>query len=161
MTDNTLPAVPGPGAPKNRWDLYLYEQRRMFAMNRMRRKSRPTRNAVIAALKIAAVAVIFLLFFRDAFADECMRRSGRLVCVGDCMAEVLMTCGAPDFSGRVRTDVTGERDVVHIGGAAFASASATAGAVERWVYVLGPGRYMRLLTFENGVLTRIETGGKP
>jgi len=163
MAENRLSAPPVLGAPRNRWDLYLYEQRRLMARFNMRAKEKAARTSLLlSVVKLVIVVLVVLCVFKNAFADDCMRCSGRLACVGDNMVEVFLTCGEPDFHGTVSTEINGDRDVVVIGGVAyFSTGSYSKSRVERWVYIMGPGRYMRILTFEGDELVKIETGNKP
>jgi Protein of unknown function (DUF2845) len=73
-------------------------------------------------------------------ADSTMCAVGRLVETGETLARVLYHCGNPSY--RDAYDARGWRGtpVTHI---------------EEWIYDLGPGSFLRLLHFENGMLVWI------
>ncbi len=78
-------------------------------------------------------------------ADTVMRCDTHVVSRGLTFLEVLERCGAPDAQyARVDVRVAG----LYL-------------PVEEWIYELGSNRFRRLLTFENGRLTRIEQRPKP
>jgi hypothetical protein len=70
----------------------------------------------------------------------------RIVDSGQTTAEVAGRCGAPSFvehRDEVRGTVDAPRTV----------------AVDSWTYDRGPGQLVRILTFVDGTLRRIESGG--
>ena len=79
-------------------------------------------------------------------ADDGFRCGNRLASVGDSKSEVQLKCGAP-----------AARDV-HVEARGEGPAAVTV-AVEVWTYHLGAKSFLRLVTFENGRLTQVETGG--
>jgi hypothetical protein len=99
-----------------------------------------------------------------AAADEGFRcEGGRLVSTGDHMHEVRNKCGDPDAADQrvekrtrkervrrwvrgVAEEVTEEREVEVV--------------LDEWVYDLGPRRFIRTVTFENGRVVHVETGGR-
>jgi hypothetical protein len=72
-----------------------------------------------------------------------LRCGGRLVKEGDSTAEVQMKCGEP---------TTRDRRIELFDGA-WSSVT-----IDEWTYNLGPNDFVRILTFVNGILRRIETG---
>jgi hypothetical protein len=95
-------------------------------------------------------------------ADGGLRCGTRVVDVGDHMAEVQDKCGEPDFvSQRI------ERRIVR------RTVKIRRGPVEEWVtdeievevpldewtYDFGPNAFLRFVTFENGQLVNVRTGG--
>lgn len=75
----------------------------------------------------------------------------RIISTGDTKGEVLAKCGEPfyrtshDEELRERLDETRSRKVVV--------------TVEEWTYNFGPQRFLRLITFRNGRVVDIRTGG--
>jgi hypothetical protein len=77
--------------------------------------------------------------------------SEQVVTVGDLKSDVFAKCGEPATKDirqeevKRRTDSTHEQSVFI--------------TIEEWTYNLGPNRFLRVLTFRNGKLTDIKTGG--
>lgn len=77
--------------------------------------------------------------------------SEQVVTVGDTKSEVIAKCGEPTWKDthqeefKERFDNGLERNL-------FVT-------VEEWTYNLGPNRFVRILTFRNGKLTEIRSGG--
>lgn len=77
--------------------------------------------------------------------------SESIVSPGDLKTEVLAKCGEPTIkevrqeASTEKLDARGER-VLYI-------------TIEEWTYNLGPNRFVRILTFRNGKLKDIRTGG--
>lgn len=75
----------------------------------------------------------------------------RVISTGDTKADVLIRCGEPFFKTsrleelRERTGETSGRTVTV--------------TVEEWTYNWGPQRFMRIITFRNGTVTDVSTGG--
>lgn len=71
--------------------------------------------------------------------------------LGDTSAEIRALCGAPDQQEQrfetLSRPIEGGRQQVSV-------------SVDEWTYNLGPTRFMRVLTFRNGMLTNIETGDR-
>lgn len=67
---------------------------------------------------------------------------------GATQAEILQQYGEP-----LRRDLVGIVRLESAGGAGIKEEK-----VERWTYDLGPGRFLKLLTFEGGLLIRVEDG---
>lgn len=91
-----------------------------------------------------ALAVVFsLLAPPAALAFRCGKV---LVSEGDSKAEVLIKCGAPDWKTQWSEDFVGGPYPV------------VSSEKERWLYNLGPQRFMRILLFEDGRLSEVNTG---
>ncbi|MCC6209027.1 MAG: DUF2845 domain-containing protein, partial [Gammaproteobacteria bacterium] len=73
-----------------------------------------------------------------------------LVSEGDSKAEVLIKCGAPDWTTRWSEDL--------VEGPGALSSYYPISEKERWLYNLGPQRFMRILLFEDGKLTKVGAG---
>lgn len=74
-----------------------------------------------------------------------MRCGAALVEEGDYKAQVLLKCGEPLFRERYyRGDALTACEVI-----------------DQWTYDLGPGQFLRVLTFEEGRLERIEQVSRP
>jgi len=91
-----------------------------------------------------------------------MRCGQRLVSSGDTRYEVRSRCGEPDAADQ-RTELRQvERRVkVPCGRGEHCVRTETLTVeivVDEWVYDLGPQRFVRYVTFENGRLTTVETG---
>jgi hypothetical protein len=71
--------------------------------------------------------------------------------LGDTTAEVLLRCGPPD-------DISRWAEEVAVGDETFERYILV--SYERWMYNLGPHRFLRILSFEGGRLIRQETGDK-
>jgi hypothetical protein len=84
----------------------------------------------------------------DASPESCERR---IHSTGDTTAEVLLRCGPP-------ADVSRWYEEVAVGDEHFERYILV--PYERWIYNLGPHRFLRILTFEGGRLVRQETGDK-
>lgn len=74
----------------------------------------------------------------------------RIISVGDRKADVLIRCGEP-FSTTSRQEEVRER--IEGGSRTIAV------TVEEWTYNFGPHRFLRVITFRNGVVTDVRTGG--
>ncbi len=77
--------------------------------------------------------------------------SEQVVTIGDTTSEVIAKCGEPTWKDSRQEEIeetldAGIRRKVFI-------------TVEKWTYNLGPNRFVRILTFRNGKLTDITTGG--
>lgn len=101
--------------------------------------------------------VIFLVLFCWGFADQpepvwsattfnqfrCP--DGSLILINDRISEVRRKCGPPTLAGQ-RQERKGWGYILETV------------EIEEWTYNLGPTSFMLYLTFENGRLTRIESG---
>ena len=102
----------------------------------------PVRRGLLVTLLLASFSLLPAL---PAVADSVMRCDTYVVSRGFTFLEVLERCGEPDLQlRRVEFLVQG----VYL-------------PVEEWYYEFGGNRFRRLLTFENGRLTRIEQRPKP
>jgi hypothetical protein len=102
-----------------------------------------------------------------AAADDGMRCGSRLVSKGDTLYAVRSVCGEPDATDRrvvTRTEVRrvqapcfrDERGAVKCERATAVQVDVI---VDEWTYDFGTQRFVRLLTFENGRLLNVATGG--
>ena len=95
-------------------------------------------------------------------ADEGFRcESGRLVASGDHMHEVRNKCGEPDSAGqRVEKRTRKEKVRRWVQGVAeeFTEEREVEVVLDEWIYDLGPRRFIRTVTFENGRVVHVETG---
>jgi len=80
---------------------------------------------------------------------------GRVATVGDLSWEVLTVCGDPDHQDRRVV----QRAIAQRWPGRAAEVALVSVTVERWIYDDGPDRLVRVLTFEDGRLVRIETRG--
>ena len=94
-------------------------------------------------MRAAAFFVACLLGASSVAHAGSLRCGGRLVKEGDSTGEVQMKCGEP---------TTRDRRIEFLDGA---SSSVT---IDTWMYNLGPTDFVRILTFVNGTLRRIDTG---
>ncbi len=108
---------------------------------------------VLACMVIAGV--FFLGHSSPAFADCAMS--------GDLMWDVVQNCGEPSWveAGQQRT--FGQYFVPHRMRDGWLVEGPVIGEVpvdvEQWVYNYGPTRFVRILTFQNGILKSISRGG--
>ena len=85
---------------------------------------------------------------RDAPGPAC---GDRVISVGDTKPDILNKCGEPFYKSshqeeqKERFDDSGSRNVIV--------------TVEEWTYNFGPQRFMRVITFRNGTVVDIRTGG--
>jgi hypothetical protein len=111
------------------------------------------------------VCVVGLLSFSTAYADG-MRCGTKLVSDGDSTFDVHSVCGAPDAASQrselrtVRTYVNGpcfqDQGVIRCGRIEERVIQVT---IDEWIYDFGPHNLVRYLTFEQGRLYRVATGG--
>jgi len=86
------------------------------------------------------------------FSSSAMRCGHNLVSIGDTSAEVLQKCGPPHSQQEIGIEYGELSDEKHH------PRSET--IIEQWSYDLGPGTFLKVLTFEGGRLQRIEDGGR-
>ena len=91
------------------------------------------------------VLVLVCLLTGVAHADDSLRCGQRLVSLGSDEHTVLDACGTP---------ASAERHVVH----GHTRWGTTRLKLETWTYDFGPGSFVRVLGFEDGVLKTIEPG---
>jgi len=103
------------------------------------------RNGVVAAVRTGQYGAAK---DRGPAPPEC---GDRVISPGDTKADVLIRCGEPFYKTshqeelRERIDGIGSRTVTV--------------TVEEWTYNFGPQRFMRIITFRNGTVVDIRTGG--
>jgi hypothetical protein len=117
------------------------------------------------ALLTSLAVVTLSLVSGSAFADG-MRCGSRLVSDGDPIGEVRSVCGAPDASAQrkelraVRRWVDGpcvnDRGTVRCG---YLEERMVEVVIDEWMYDFGPSALIRHLTFEQGRLIHVATGG--
>jgi hypothetical protein len=108
----------------------------------------------------------FVLFGDRAAADGDLRCQDRLLSNGSSAYEVQSLCGAPDMVAHrveVRTvrrpvaipcnNLRGPRDCVAVRDELVEI------AIEEWTYDFGPQRFLQFLTFEQGKLVEVRSGG--
>ena len=113
-------------------------------------------------MRISSVLLIPLLLVASNVSGSDFRCGSDIISLGNRKFDVLRKCGNPD-NVEVREEVRIKRDLgSHLflpgeepPGFLFAKQLVT---VEEWEYNLGPGRFIRYLTFENGRLLKISTG---
>jgi hypothetical protein len=76
---------------------------------------------------------------------------GRMISIGDMKSEVLAKCGEPAWKDSHQEELRERRE----GG----QEHRVFVTVEEWTYDFGPNRFMRIITFRNGVVTDIRSGG--
>ncbi len=119
---------------------------------------------------VASVALVLLQASVQASpspTDDGFRCStGRLVSVGDSIADVRERCGEPDSSDQ-RTETRLRVARRSAGGSVDATRPAAGTSVidetvtvDEWSYDLGNGRLTRHLRFENGRLAQVTTGSR-
>lgn len=91
--------------------------------------------------------VCLLLAVTPALADTFRCPNGALVSTGDSISVVAMKCDPPSYKTSRMESGAGHR------GATILS------SVEEWTYNEGPHRLIHILTFRNGILTQVQTGG--
>jgi len=75
----------------------------------------------------------------------------RVISTGEKKAEVILKCGEPFYK-----DVRVEEVLDWVDNGRLAKVSVT---IEEWTYNFGPNRFMRIITFRNGTVVDIQTGG--
>jgi hypothetical protein len=102
----------------------------------------------LPAILLATVCLCLLSTLAGATTSDTFRcPNGAIISVNDRLSTVTLRCDAPTSVSKrsvTRGFVSGYYDVVEI---------------EEWMYDLGPSLFVYYLTFENGVLVRIESGG--
>src|SRR5262249_22070741 len=92
------------------------------------------------------LAGLLLLLGRAARADDGMRCGPRLVSAGEAEGQVAEKCGPP-------TEVRRRYASSRVRGAWLHM------VIDAWTYDFGPLEFIRILTFEDGVLKYVEVGG--
>ena len=107
--------------------------------------------------KISFLFLVFLLILSAAlsYADS-MRCRGKIVSTGDTSTKVLLTCGEPLLKEVVEIKKTKYSD----SGKKNPKTEESEVFIEKWTYGFGKGRLLKILTFQEGVLVKIEAGGR-
>jgi len=113
-------------------------------------------------MQISSTLLILLLLVASGASTSDFRCGSGIISPGDRRFDVLRKCGNPD-NVEVREEVRIKRD---LGARLFLPGEEPPGflfakvlvTVEEWEYNLGPGRFIRYLTFENGRLIKINIG---
>ncbi len=113
-------------------------------------------------IRLSSVLLFLLLFVVSIASASDFRCGSDIISPGDRKFDVLRKCGNPD-NVEVRQELRIKRDLgAHLflpgeepRGFLFAKELVT---VEEWEYNLGPGKFIRYLTFENNRLIKITTG---
>lgn len=88
---------------------------------------------------------------------EGMRCGQRLVLVGDTKYKLEALCGKP--VAQEQFEIVRHHRSRNLHGRFIVSTYPV--TVEQYTYDLGPTRFLRIITLEQGVITRIETGERP
>lgn len=102
--------------------------------------------------RLAHIGILLLFAATTHIYAADFRCDGSLVSEGDSKLSVINNCGEPSWIDRWTEetidlpDTDFEHRIFRIN--------------ERWVYNLGPRQFIRILTFKDGELYRIETGGR-
>jgi hypothetical protein len=126
------------------------------------RKQRVTKMKMVLASCIV-VAILFLAAASQA-ADSDFRCGNEIISVGDRKFDVLRKCGEPsnvEVRQEIRTRnlgsvVLGPEKRIQVYPAPFLVDELV--TIEEWEYSLGPSKFIRYLTFENGLLVNIALG---
>jgi len=101
----------------------------------------------MSRLLIAVSAVMVWLASAPAQADTFRCPNGELVSTGDSIAVVAIKCDPPSYKNSRM-----ESEAGHRGGTILIN-------VEEWTYNEGSNRLIHILTFRNGLLTQVQSGG--
>jgi len=108
-------------------------------------------------------ALMWLVEQTPVYADGGFRcRSGRLVSVGDGMGDVRDRCGEPDFATRrIEKRTVKHRYTRRIGNVeeSYIEEQEIEIPIDEWTYDLGPSSFIRYVSFENGQVIDVATGG--
>ena len=85
-----------------------------------------------------------------------LRCGSKLVSIGYSSFRVQSLCGEPSAKEHVAVN---EKAVVQ-GNDQGVQESRKTVKVEKWTYNFGPGQLLKILTFSDGTLTKIESGGR-
>lgn len=75
----------------------------------------------------------------------------RVISVGDTKTDILIKCGEPFYKSSHQEDLKERFD--------DSSSRKVIVAVEEWTYNFGPQQFLRVITFRNGTVVDIRTGG--
>lgn len=106
-------------------------------------------------MKRLTLFIIFFLLVSGGNAFAAFRCGPELITIGDDKVEVLLKCGEPSFSELTSLE-SGRRygEDLSYGG----RYGRTTYFVEKWYYNCGPHKFIKILTFRNGKVRRIEAG---
>ena len=76
---------------------------------------------------------------------------GRVISVGDTKTDILIKCGKPFYKSSNQEELKESFD--------DSSSRKLTVTVEEWTYNFGPQQFMRIITFRNGTVVDIRTGG--
>lgn len=115
-------------------------------------------------ISLAIIGLVFAMMWPvSAFADSGFRcKSGRLVSVGDRMADVHNRCGDPDAtSTRVEKRKVKRKYTRWVGNVQESVVEEVEVEVplDEWMYDLGANAFIRYVIFENGRVIDVATGG--
>lgn len=121
-------------------------------------------------MKITTVIIYFLLMLilvplESSFADSSYRCGDSLVTTGDTIEEVIAKCGAPSGHRVTSHEVSGSyggNSQYHGRGYRTYQGTYTGVAkdIETLTYNCGEGTIIHILTFKDGKLTDVKTGGR-
>ena len=118
--------------------------------------------SIFAALIILMVWALSLLSSSYAFdSASVFKCNGYIISVGFRQSEVLSKCGEPSSiqereEMRIKRDFGSNADTFRSGRSSVAVKELV--IIQEWEYNPGPGGFVRLLSFENGILVDIVTG---
>lgn len=113
--------------------------------------------------------IIILTIFLAAESSFAFRCGTALVNLGDRIPEVIQKCGEPDYidswqEERISRDYSSPREfdpkTYYYRRNRKPLLVKEFVTIDIWTYNLGPNRFIRYLTFENGILTEITTGDR-
>ena len=105
--------------------------------------------------KKITLLILFFLLYSGGPVFAAFRCGPNLILTGDSKEEVLLKCGEPSFSELASLE-SGRRygeDFYHGGGPGRSTYF-----VEKWYYNCGPHKFIKILTFRNGIVRGIESG---
>lgn len=111
----------------------------------------------VAGAMIAATLWMTLWIFPAGAADAIFRCDSDTAVRGDSTVRVLGICGEPDFKEELGDREEGTVVGSDSGDTTFKKEKKR---VEKWHYNRGFGDYIYALTFENGVLEKVENAGR-
>lgn len=113
--------------------------------------SQPRSLSVIATVRCFFAAVVFLFFAYVPSGASAFYCDRKIVSVGDLKYEVSAKCGEPDWRNYRHEEIVEFSDDP-IQRSRFVD-------IEQWTYNFGPQRLLRILTFRDNRLERIDTAG--
>lgn len=101
---------------------------------------------------------VFVLTFLFCFAAgaAAFQCNNRFISIGSFRDEVLDRCGPPSMSDSWQEERLVDQYTLYYG--QWFGPRRVLVTVDRWIYNFGPTKFMRILTFENAKLIRIESG---